>query len=103
MLRIAEKQKKGWFALLVAEQLVYNTYIPEYILEAIAFASTHINISSKVKAISYCIKEIKENDKDSMCEQAKSFKMNGVTEEDIVDKFVKTFPNNQLTKFFKLL
>ena len=103
VLRIAEKQKKGWFALLVAEQLVYNTYIPEYILEAIAFASTHINISSKVKAISYCIKEIKENDKDSMCEQAKSFKMNGVTEEDIVDKFVKTFPNNQLTKFFKLL
>ncbi|MDP2857827.1 MAG: AAA family ATPase [Bacillota bacterium] len=38
ILRLAEKLGKGWFALLLSERLVSRTYIPEYILRAIAFA-----------------------------------------------------------------
>ncbi|MGD6834416.1 AAA family ATPase [Sutcliffiella halmapala] len=41
-LRLANKEGKGWFALLVAEALSYETFIPEYILNAIAFTSEHI-------------------------------------------------------------
>lgn len=37
-LRLSKKEGKGWFALLLAEHLTYQTYIPEYILRAVAFA-----------------------------------------------------------------
>src|SRR5262249_39453796 len=37
ILRLAEKVGKGWFALLLSEKLHADTYIPEYILRAIAF------------------------------------------------------------------
>lgn len=103
VLRIADKQGKGWFALLVAEQLVYNTYIPKYILKAIAWASSHINLSSKVKAISYRIKEIRNNQNDGLQESAKKFKLKGKSEEEILKEFCATFPDDQLTKFFDLL
>ncbi len=38
ILRLANKLGKGWFALLLSERLVSRTYIPEYILRAVAFA-----------------------------------------------------------------
>ncbi|MEP4076490.1 ATP-dependent nuclease [Haloferula sp.] len=38
ILRLAEKKGKGWFALILAEVLTEQTYFPEYILRAIAFA-----------------------------------------------------------------
>jgi len=41
--RLADKVGKGWFALLLAEELVAKTYIPEYILRAIAFAC-HLSV-----------------------------------------------------------
>jgi putative ATP-dependent endonuclease of the OLD family len=41
-LRLANKEGKGWFALLVSETLSFETYIPQYILNAIAFTSAHI-------------------------------------------------------------
>lgn len=41
-LRLANKVGKGWFALLLAEEINRNTNIPEYILSAVAFAANHI-------------------------------------------------------------
>jgi putative ATP-dependent endonuclease of the OLD family len=38
ILRLAEREGKGWFAVLLAEQLNEWTIIPSYILEAVAFA-----------------------------------------------------------------
>ncbi len=38
VLRLANKLGKGWFALLLSEMLGSRTYIPEYILRAVAFA-----------------------------------------------------------------
>lgn len=38
VLRLANKQGKGWFALLLAEKLTNLTYFPEYVLRAVAFA-----------------------------------------------------------------
>lgn len=38
ILRLATKEGKGWFALLLSEKLTPRTFIPDYILRAIAFA-----------------------------------------------------------------
>lgn len=103
VLRLADKQGKGWLALLVAEQIGYNTFIPEYILEAIAWASSHINTSSKVKAVSYRLKSISGNNNDDLQEEAKKFKTRGKSEEEIIIEFCATFPDDQLTKFLSNL
>lgn len=44
VLRLAEKAGKGWFALLLAEKITNQTYIPEYILRAVAFAC-HLSVT----------------------------------------------------------
>lgn len=97
VLRLAKKYGKGWFALLLADELLYNTYIPEYILKAIAFASAHINLSSKVKAIEHRIKSMLDD------RQKVKFEFNSKTEQKILDDFLTTFPNDQLTKFLTYL
>lgn len=103
VLRIAEKYGKGWLALLVSEHLVYNTFIPKYIQEAIAFASQHLNISSKAKAAIYRINAIKGNEKDKRNELAKKFNIKGKDEEQLVNEFFDTFKDDQLTTFLGLL
>lgn len=103
VLRIADKKGKGWLALIVAEQLLYNTYIPDYILKAIAFASPHINTSSKVKSIIYRLNSINANDHDDRQKEAKKFKIRGKSEAEIIAEFSATFPDDQLTKFFSYL
>jgi len=103
VLRIAGKHGKGWLALLVAEQLVYNTFIPKYILEAIAFAAAHINISSKAKAVLHRIKHIQEHDGNSLQEKAKDFDVKDKSHEEIVSAFIADFKNDQLTTFLAFL
>lgn len=103
VLRIADKVGKGWLALLVAEELVYNTYIPDYILDAIAFAAYSLNESSKVKAILYRLMVLSENDNNNYQEGASKFLKEGKSEETIINEFCDTFQDDQLTKFLKLL
>ncbi len=103
VLRIAEKYGKGWLALLIAEQLVYNTYIPTYILKAVAFASSHINLPSKVKAILYRLEEIRNNGKDDYHEEAMKFRERAKSDDEILKTFCETFKDDQLTTFLSLL
>jgi len=46
VLKLAEKFGKGWFAIMLADKLDHLTYVPDYILKAIAFAAK--NISGKI-------------------------------------------------------
>lgn len=46
ILRLANKFGKGWFALLLSEHLTHKTKIPDYIIEAIAFAEPKLNINT---------------------------------------------------------
>lgn len=103
VLRIADKYGKGWLALLVSEEFVYNTYIPEYILKAIAFASTNMNLSSKAKAINYHLKSIRDNNNDDLNEKARKFPVIGKTQEEVLNTFTDTFKDDQLTKFLTLI
>lgn len=54
-LRLAKKVGKGWFALLLSENLTSRTFIPNYILEAIAFTSEHITNEHLVAMAKYRI------------------------------------------------
>lgn len=60
-LRLANKEGKGWFALLVSEKLSYETIIPEYILQAIAFTSEHIKKDHLISMSQYRIKKMNKD------------------------------------------
>ncbi len=46
ILKLAKKAGKGWFALLLSEKLHSDTFIPEYILRAIAFAADGLSVDA---------------------------------------------------------
>ena len=94
---------KGWLALLLSEKLVYNTYIPNYILDAIAFASSHLDNSSKYKSVLYRLKSISNHKKHTKNAEAKGFVLEGKSEADIIHEFCTTFSDDQLTVFLAKL
>lgn len=103
VLRLADKKGKGWLALVVADNLVYNTYIPEYILRAVAFASSHLNNASKVKTAKYRLRKISRSKTNEYFELAKKTSFKGKEDQEIIDEYVASFPNDQFTKFLSYL
>ncbi|PPA87736.1 ATP-dependent endonuclease [Brevibacillus laterosporus] len=61
ILRLANKVGKGWFSLIVAENLKYDAKIPHYILEALAFSGDHITKNHMENMIVYRLGEFKTN------------------------------------------
>lgn len=102
-LRLADKMGKGWLALLLSEKLVYNTYIPDYILNAIAFASKHMDNSSKYKSVLYRLKSIINHKENQQNKEAKEFSMKDKSEQEVVQEFCQTFVDDQLTVFLSKL
>ncbi len=60
ILRLANKFKKGWFALMVTEHINQLTYIPDYIIQAIAFASPHINSKTLLSMMRHRLTKLQE-------------------------------------------
>ena len=61
ILRLAEKVGKGWFALLISEKLDAQTFIPNYILSAIAFAChLSINVGALRRIAEYRIQQAED-------------------------------------------
>lgn len=56
-LRLAKKVGKGWFALLVCEQLTNGTIIPDYILCAFAFVMKRVSFENFKKMAEYRIEQ----------------------------------------------
>ena len=61
VLRLAEKFGKGWFAIMVSEQISNITAIPDYILDAIVFACPTLNKSILCSIAKYRLRKLKDN------------------------------------------
>ena len=61
VLRLAEKFGKGWFAIMVSEQISNITAIPDYILDAIVFACPTLNESILCSIAKYRLRKLKDN------------------------------------------
>ncbi|MAG88398.1 AAA family ATPase [Zunongwangia profunda] len=103
VLRLADKKGKGWLALVVADNLVYNTYIPDYILRAVAFASSHLNNASKAKTVKYRLRKIRRSNSNEYFETAKKIDFKNKEDKEIIAEYIDLFPNDQLTKFLSYL
>jgi len=95
---------KGWFALLIEEQLTYETVIPSYILKAIASASGHISKNTLVDMVSYRLKSIAG--KEALDAESATLRSNlqggdmGV--EEMLTAFKDAKPDDQLTDLINI-
>jgi putative ATP-dependent endonuclease of the OLD family len=96
-LRLAKKVGKGWFALLLSEKLTSRTFIPEYILEAIAFTSEHITNEHLVAMAKYRIinNEIELNNETSSIDELELM--------DLINLIQEYDKNDDLLKLINLL
>jgi putative ATP-dependent endonuclease of OLD family len=103
ILRLANKAGKGWFSLLLCEALSSETYIPQYIIEAVAFACRDIlNESILMKMCAYRLNNpmplLKDEDKPT-----EFFNTNALDKTKCIDKFLEDFADDDLAKFINCL
>lgn len=103
ILRIANKHGKGWFSLLLAESLSSETYIPKYILEAIAFSCQNkLHESILMKMCMYRLNNPMPvfNDTDKPIQY---FEENKSNKGECVRAFVSACPDDDLTCLINML
>ena len=106
-LKMANKKGKGWFALLLTEQLTYSTKIPEYILQAIAHASPHLTNTEIKEMASYRLRKM-SSDANCATRQEANEKLNvleqGVTDlNEFINSYISDFIDDDLTKLISFL
>lgn len=106
ILRLAEKFGKGWFAIMISENINHITLIPQYILKAIAFACPKLNYSTLISIAKHRLTSLGkirfDGDTTDYNEYLKV--LNGFTEAVEAIEYYKTMlPDDVLTKFIKLL
>ncbi|WP_161469059.1 AAA family ATPase [Pseudomonas syringae] len=103
ILRLAEKVGKGWFSLLLSEKVSSRTYIPPYILKAIAFScggrlSNQILHKMCVHRLLNPMPIMEKKDK-----PIEFFKSNKHDKSACINKFLVACPDDNLTDFINLL
>lgn len=106
ILRLADNFGKGWFALLLEEHIDHLTNIPDYILEAIAFASPHVNQQTLLGMAKFRLDSLNKK-----TYKGDKFNYQGVLEQVIIEEnpnnaidfFKSQLPSDQLTLFMNHL
>lgn len=106
VLRLANAFGKGWFALMLAENISHLTFIPTHILEAIAYSSPHITNQTKKAIAKYRLESFQhstiEGDKNDYAKLQEEFE-SLESDDDSVDYFLEKLPTDQLSTFIKIL
>lgn len=95
ILRLANKEGKGWLALAIAARLDKNIIIPEYILEALAFVAT-LNTEHIISIIKY---HLSEEEYQSLFDTVIFLYGEEPKDNEIVDTFCYTYKESMLSKF----
>ncbi|QGG55028.1 ATP-dependent nuclease [Paenibacillus sp. B01] len=104
VLRLAKKVGKGWMAVLVAEEMSYKTYIPEYILDAVAFACSHLSDRHFEKMADFRIESFIAEDLDyqTVFEIRERLRAQNLEHTLYIEEYMKSYkenlPDDQLTE-----
>jgi predicted ATP-dependent endonuclease of OLD family len=101
VLRLAEKFGKGWFAIMVSENIDNITIIPDYILDAIVFSCPNFNNGTLLSIARHRTKSL--NDRhflDDDTDYKKLFKQlnSYATQSEAIQYFKSKLPDDVLTK-----
>lgn len=102
ILRLAKKEGKGWFAILIAKFLTSETVIPDYVLHAFAFAAPCLPLQVQVTIAQFRL----ENKRGCPPADAMLARFSDILKvaereilEDFMGHFAAEFPTDPLTKF----
>lgn len=101
VLRLAAKEGKGWFAILLSKRLTHETVIPDYIMQAVAFAIAS-PLHWRMLATIACFRlEKMQTIEPSAGDLLRKFpeELNDENAGDFIRNFQSGFPDDQLTKF----
>ncbi len=98
VLKLANKVGKGWFALLLSESLHVDTYIPKYILRAVAFAADNVTGSMLKQMVLFRLKDDLFDD-DIRNTLPSITDLSEMEPQAIIDLYRKSAPDDDLSKF----
>lgn len=103
VLRLANKEGKGWFSLLLTEKLSSQSYIPKYIIEAVAFACQRkLGEPILMKMCSHRLENpmpaLDDNDKPTQF-----FSNHLSNKAECINEFIRACPDDDLTYLINLL
>lgn len=101
ILRLAEKEGKGWLAVLLAEHLSEKSIVPPYVLEAAGFACrSTVDRKTICQMVQYRCDSFHN---DGLPRQSVYAKLATGTVGETCDEYVLQFPDDVLTSFIKLI
>jgi predicted ATP-dependent endonuclease of OLD family len=107
VLTMAKQEGKGWFAVMLGEHVQYLTNIPDYIIKAIIFARTSFSTNLICNIIEYRIAKYYEDDTKLDFSEFKQtlsgYKDGNEILAKVVNEIEAIIPDDQITKFLKIL
>jgi len=104
ILRLAEKEGKGWFALLISEKVDIQTFIPNYILSAIAFAChLSVNVGALKRIAEYRVQQ-KVDGLDIFDDDLEPLgRTTGLSAENYIARYRQLAPLDDFSRFCQLI
>ena len=108
VLTMANNVKKGWFAIMLGKHITFETYIPEYILDALVFTKGEFSKEVIVNIIKYRIHENKRTYGEKMTQKEinsaiDSFKKDELSNSDFAKLIKSKYDDSQLVDFLNKL
>ena len=100
ILKLAKKAGKGWFSLLLSEKLHSGTYIPEYILRAIAFAADGLPVDA-IKQMGLFRITDEHFDSKTLAKFSTTDELRSMLPEDFIDLYKEEAPEDDLSEFMR--
>jgi putative ATP-dependent endonuclease of the OLD family len=107
VLRMANQEGKGWFAILLGEYITYETIIPDYIMRAIIFARGNYTTNLIADIIKYRLDKLNSDDTslklENVSDLLKKYRLNKSTLEDLITEIKSIKAGEQLITFLNHL
>ncbi len=106
ILRLAAKFGKGWFAIMLGNHVTFQTYIPNYILEALIFSKSKFDEETIANMIMYRVTNlntIEENDIDTAAIESVilTYRNHEIDKQTLVERLKLLLENDQIINFLE--
>lgn len=100
ILSVVNHIKKGWYATILSSKITFNTIIPQYILDAVAFASSDIiSINILWKMVGYSLTKHQADQDYSTVKEKYDSILSAEERDDFIKKYVNEHPEEMISVF----
>jgi putative ATP-dependent endonuclease of the OLD family len=107
VLTMANREGKGWFAILVGKHISHRTIIPDYIMKAIIFAKSDFSTSLINNIVGYridkCLLDEKSLDFSKVRDCLHKYNQGKVKRQTLIAAIKEIIPGDQIVQFLQML